>query len=504
VSRRPVDPTSQGGDPGPDDASRLVLLRFSGDITIKARGTRFQFVRRLLSNLRDALESEGVAPRIQLSHNRMLIAIPEATVLPALARVFGVQSLSLVERRVPTQLAAIVEAGALCFRDRVKGKRFAVRARRVGDRSKIPISAHSVELELGTALLPFAAGVDLEHPEVTVGVELLERETYLFSERIRGHGGLPLGVEGRAVALLSGGFDSAVAAWHLLKRGVALDYVFCNLGGETHLQGVLRVARILACRWSYGDRPTLHAVDFGPLAAELQARTAKRFWQVLLKRLLLRAAERIALTGRAVAIVTGDAVGQVSSQTLQNLAVISRTTAQPILRPLVGFNKDEIIAVSERIGTFELSKVVGEYCDLAARRPATSAALAAVEAEEAKLDPALLERAVAERGVHDLRGLEESQLGFPELEIERIPPDAIVVDLSPRDAYQRWHWEGAVRLDFPQAIQAYPSFDPARRYVIYCEFGLQSAFLAERMRKAGLQAFHVRGGSRALKRAASP
>jgi thiamine biosynthesis protein ThiI len=434
----------------------------------------------------------------------MLISVPDPGVLPALTRVFGVQSLSLVERRVPTELAAILEAGVERFRDRVKGKRFAVRARRVGDRSKIPITAHSVEIELGTALLPFAARVDLDDPEVTVGVELLERETYLYAERTPGHGGLPLGVEGRALALLSGGFDSPVASWHLLKRGVALDYVFCNLGGRTHLHGVLRVARILASRWSYGDRPSLHAIDFGPLSAELQARTAKRFWQVLLKRLLLRAAERVALTGRAVALATGDAVGQVSSQTLQNLAVISRAVEVPILRPLVGFNKEEIIAVAERIGTFELSKVVGEYCDLAARRPATSAALAAVEAEEAKLDPGLLERAVAERVVFDLRSLEESQLDFPELEIERIPPDAIVLDLSPREAYQRWHWEGALRLDFAQAIQAYPSFDPARRYVVYCEYGLQSAFLAERMRKGGLEAFHVRGGSRALKRSAPP
>jgi thiamine biosynthesis protein ThiI len=486
------------------DASQLVLVRFSGDITIKARGTRFQFVRRLLSNLRDALASEGIPPRIQLSHNRMLVEIPDPSALSVLARVFGVQSISLVDRRVPTELAAIVEAGVECFRDRVKGKRFAVRARRVGDRSKIPISAHGVELELGTALLPFAAGVDLGRPEVTVGVELLERATYLFSERRPGFAGLPLGVEGRAVTLFSGGFDSAVAAWHLLKRGVALDYVFCNLGGQTHLQGVLRVARILACQWSYGDRPSLHVVDFTALAAELQARTAKRFWQVLLKRQLLRAAEQVAATGRAVAIVTGDAVGQVSSQTLQNLAVISRATLLPILRPLVGFNKDEIIAVAERIGTFELSKVVGEYCDLAARRPATSAALAAVEAEETGLDPALLERAVAERVSYDLRSLDESRLGFPELEIDRIPPDAVVLDLSTREAFQRWHWEGALRLDFPQAVQAYPSFDPAKPYVIYCEFGLQSAFLAERMRKAGLQAFHVRGGSRALRRQAPP
>ena len=485
---------------GRDDASQLILLRFSGDITIKARGTRFQFVRRLLSNLRDALASEGVAPRIQLSHNRMFVEVPDATVMPALARVFGVQSLSLVERRVPTQLAAIVAAGLECYRERVAGKRFAVRARRVGDRALIGVSAHAVEVELGAALLPFSAGVDLDAPELTVGVELLERETYLFSERVTSLGGLPIGVEGRAVALFSGGFDSAVAGWYLLKRGVALDYVFCNLGGETHLQGVLHVARILASHWSYGDRPAFHVVDFAPVVAELQAKTAKRFWQVLLKRQLLRAAEQVAQTGRAVAIVTGDAVGQVSSQTLQNLAVISRATLLPILRPLVGFNKEEIIAVAEKIGTFELSKVVREYCDLVARRPATSAALAAVEAEEAHLDPALLERAVAERKIHDLRGLDESQLGFPELEIERIPPDAIVLDLSPRERHQSWHWEGALRLDFQQALLAYASFDPTRRYVIYCEFGLQSAFLAEQMRKAGLSAFHVRGGSRALKR----
>ena len=485
---------------GRDEPGQLILLRFSGDITIKARGTRFQFVRRLLSNLRDALADEGVAPRIQLSHNRMFVEVPDAAVLPALARVFGVQSLSLVARRAPCELGAIVAAGLECFRERVAGRRFAVRARRVGDRARIPVSAHAVEVELGAALRPFAAGVDLSEPEIVVGVELLEREAYLFSERVPALGGLPIGVEGRAVALFSGGFDSAVAAWYLLKRGVALDYVFCNLGGETHLKGVLHVARILACRWSYGDRPAFHVVDFAPVVADLQARTAKRFWQVLLKRQLLRAAERIAASRNAAAIVTGDAVGQVSSQTLQNLAVISRATLAPILRPLVGFNKEEIIAVAEKIGTFELSKAVREYCDLAARRPATSASLAAVEAEEARLDPAVLERAVAERKTHDLRALDESRLGFPELEIERIPDDAIVLDLSPRASYQSWHWEGALRLDFQQALQAYASFDATRRYVIYCEFGLQSAFLAEQMRKAGLDAFHVRGGSRALKR----
>ena len=342
---------------GPD--SQLVLLRFSGDITIKARGTRFQFVRRLLHNLRDALTSEGFPPRVQLSHNRIFVRLPPGAPVGALARVFGIQSISRVERRTDLCLDEIVRTGEELFRERVRGKRFAVRARRVGNRSQIAVDAREVERRLGAALLPVAAGVDLGRPEVTAHLELLKGDAYLFAERIPGYGGLPLGVEGRAVALISGGFDSAVAAWYLLKRGVALDYVFCNLGGTTHQQGVLRVAQVLAQRWSYGDRPNLHAIDFGDVARELQAKTARRFWQVLLKRLMLRAASRVADERRAAAIVTGEAVGQVSSQTLQNLAVISRATRKTILRPLVGFNKDEIIAVAERIGTFELSKVVG-------------------------------------------------------------------------------------------------------------------------------------------------
>jgi thiamine biosynthesis protein ThiI len=118
----------------------------------------------------------------------------------------------------------------------------------------------------------------------------------------------------------------------MLRRGVRVDYAFCNLGGETHQLGVLRVAKLLADRWSYGDRPRLHAIDFAAVADELRARTQPRYWQILLKRMMLRAAARVLRERRASAIVTGDAVGQVSSQTLPNLAVISRATSEAILR----------------------------------------------------------------------------------------------------------------------------------------------------------------------------
>lgn len=475
-----------------------MLLRFSGEIAVKARATRARFERRLVRNVADALHGAGIRAPLSRTRNRILVATGDPRAAEVLARVFGVQSLSVAEVRPAEKLEQVVEAGAALFRDAVADRRFAVRARRVGDRTRIAVAGRDIEHALGAALLPGAAGVDLGRPEVTVLVELHEGNAYFCTETRRGPAGLPLDVEGRAIALVSGGFDSAVAAWHMLRRGVRLDYLFCNLGGRAHRLGTLRVARVLAERWSHGGRPHLHAIDFDPIAAEIRARTRTRYWQVILKRQMLRAAERVARERGADALVTGEAVGQVSSQTLPNLATISRATSLPILRPLVGMNKDEIIREAEHIGTAALSAVVDEYCAMVPTRPATVSRPAVVEAEEANLDPALLERVVAERTVLDLRAIDLDAEGLPELEIDEVPPDATVLDLRSKAAYAAWHWPGALRLDLDHALVACRSFERARRYVLVCEFGLKSAHLAERMRAEGLAAWHFRGGLRAL------
>ncbi|MGH0031571.1 MAG: tRNA uracil 4-sulfurtransferase ThiI [Myxococcota bacterium] len=482
----------------------LALLRFSGELGTKARPTRLRFRRRLVENLKDALASSGIEARVEVSHERLFVELPEPldpTDHPLL-RVFGIQSVSFVERHDCADLDAVVATGQRLFADAVRGRRFAVRARRVGERRAIPIDPREVERALGTALLPASAGVDLSHPETTAHVELSERGASFFADRLPGPGGLPLGVEGRAVALMSGGFDSPVAAWQLQRRGVALDYVFCNMGGNSHLQGVARVAKALADRWCYGQRPRFHAVDFEPIVGALQKHTATRYWQVLLKRLMLRTAEAVARQRRAAAIVTGDAVGQVSSQTLQNLAVVSRATDLPILRPLVGSNKEEIIDQARRIGTFEVSKVVGEYCDMVPSKPATRAALAAIETEEAKLPSGLVESAVETRSVFDLRALDLGSLDLPGLAVDRPPEGATIIDLRPLDQYRSEHHPEALHLEFGQAAETWPNFDRGGTYLLCCEFGLMSAHLAERMRADGFRVFHLRGGQRALMRLA--
>jgi thiamine biosynthesis protein ThiI len=482
----------------PDSPRTVVLLRFSGEIATKAKPTRHRFEARLLRNVRDALRAAGIEASLSRTRNRVLVDTRDARAADVLARVFGVQSLAFATVFPAEKHDELVRIATDHFRDAVAGKRFAVRARRVGDRTRIALDSRALERAIGTALLPHAARVDLDHPEVTASVELHEGNAYLFAGELRGPAGLPLGIEGGAIALLSGGFDSAVAAWQLLRRGVRLDYLFCNLGGRVHEMGVLRVAKVLADRWSYGDFPHLHAIDFEAVAAEIRAKTRPRYWQVILKRQMLRAAEAVAIERRAEALVTGDAVGQVSSQTLSNLAAISQAASLPILRPLVGANKDEIIRLAELIGTAQLSAVVGEYCAMAASRPATTSRAAVIADEEAKLDPAVLAAAIERRSVLDLRSLDVESRGIPELEVTAIAPDAIVIDLRSRPAFAAWHWPGALQLDFDRALAAWRSFARDRRYVLYCEFGLKSAAVAERMRAEGFEASHFRGGLKGL------
>lgn len=479
----------------------LVLLRYSGELSTKARMTRRRFVTQLVRNLKDALAAEGLGGEVERHYDRLFVRVRERAGLDVLQRVFGVQSLSVVERRPVATLDDVVAEGEALYAEAVRGRRFAVRARTVGaGRSAGGPRGRDVEVALGARLLPHAAGVDLGDPEVTVRVELYEDHAYFFTASLPGAAGLPLGTESRGVALVSGGFDSPVAAWHLLRRGVELDYVFCNLGGAAHRLGTLRVMQVLARRWSYGTRPRLHAIDFEAVAQELRECTEARYWQVVLKRLMLRAAEQVADARHAHALVTGEAVGQVSSQTLVNLETIGEATRLPVLRPLVGFHKEEIIGRAREIGTAPLSAVVEEYCALVPRRPATSAKLARVREEEARMDLRLLDRAVAEREILDLRTLDPDDSGVPDLEVESLPPEAVVVDLRTRGEYEAWHPPGAVHLDFGKALEAHPSFRKDRTYVLYCEFGLKSAHLAELMRRAGQDARHFRGGTRALRR----
>ncbi len=474
-----------------------IMVRLAGELVTKSRRVRSRFQQRLIANIGDALRSAGLRYRVRNEWSRLFVESEGPEALELLCRVFGIHSVSAIERECRPELEEIVRVGAELYRERVRGRSFAVRAHRSG---KHPFASQDVNVQLGAALAEVGR-VDLVEPDVTVEVEVRPDRACFYSARRRGPGGLPLGVEGRAVALISGGFDSAVAAWLMLKRGAELDYIFCNLAGAAYQRSVLSVAKVLADGWSYGSRPRMHVVDFQPIAAELKQRVRQQYVQLVLKRLMYRVAERVGSELGAHAIITGESVGQVSSQTLANLQAIDDAAGSiPVLRPLVGMDKEEIVQRSRAIGTYALSAVLQEYCALVPDKPVTAAKRAAAQAEEQKLDLAKLDRLAAEREVIDLRSLRPEDLVAPYIYTKEIPDGAVVIDCRPAYHYDAWHYPDSLHIEVDELLRRFRQLDKSRTYILYCPFGVQSAVAAERMQREGYQVYSFLGGTEAVRK----
>ncbi|UCC82693.1 MAG: tRNA 4-thiouridine(8) synthase ThiI [Gemmatimonadota bacterium] len=473
----------------------LILIRPSGELATKSRHTRRRFQRSLVEALEDALASIGAEYEVQDDWGRLYVRASSRTALDVVARVYGIASFSEIEATTEASLDSIVEVGERVYAERVRGGTFGVKTRRSGTHS---FSSRDINYELGAALNRYAE-VDLDNPDVAVRVEVRDETTYFFSDQIPGAAGLPAGVEGPAVALISGGYDSAVAASMMLRRGVALDYVFCNLAGGAYERAVLAVAKLLADEWSYGLRPQIHVVDFEEPLLQLKECVRESYWQVILKRLMYRTGDLIARQSGAHAIVTGEAVGQVSSQTLANLAAIDPAATTPVVRPLLGFDKGEIIDRSRKIGTYPLSEKVREYCALTKMRPVTEAVPEDVAAEEARLDLSILDSAVEGRRVLALRELDPSELVLPYLYTSEIAAEAVVVDTRSAAQFDAWHYPGARHCEFWDLFRGVQSLEKELTYVLYCDLGLKTAQLAEKLQRAGYEASSFKGGVRALR-----
>ncbi|MFB6351304.1 MAG: tRNA uracil 4-sulfurtransferase ThiI [Bradymonadaceae bacterium] len=475
------------------------LLRLSGTVSTKSPTTRKRFVRRLETNLRDALDRRGVDYELDRQWNRLFIHTPDPRAPELLANVCGIQSVRPSHDADYESLDDLVRVGTELFADRIDGRTFGVKARRVGQRDQFSFDSMDVHEALGGALDEAGGTVDLDDPEVRVRLEVHGDRVYFYDRDIPGPGGLPIGTQSRALALVSGGFDSAVAAWLMLKRGIALDFVFFNLGGPAHLQGVHSVIGHLEQTWIHGHRADLHIVDFRPLLAELKADVAGKYWQVVLKRLMFRAADQIADQEDYPALVSGEAIGQVSSQTLGNLAAIQAPIRTPLFRPLAGYNKEDIIALAREIDVHDRAEQVPEFCALQGGKPVTNTNPTRLDNQEANLDLSLIETLVDDRRIEELRELttEETDL---DVQIDHLPSEAALLDVRSEAKYEDWHADDAMHVPFVTALEQYPMLPDQPTWVLYCEVGLKSALIAEKMRQAGFQAYSFDGGVPKLKR----
>ena len=345
------------------------------------------FERTLVHNVRFALKGLPVA-EVSIPA-RVVVRFAEPVlwreVFARLSTVFGLNGIIPVERAGTTydQLETFVGAHA----GDLSGATFAVRCKRSDKR--FPLTSEEVNRRLG-AFVNERTGmaVDLENPDLTIHVLVQSDGLYVFRERFPGPGGLPAGTSGRVLVLMSGGIDSPAAAYLAMKRGTRAHYVHFHSAPYTSDASVSKVERLVRVLTRHQGTSRLTVVPFGDCQREIVALCPERLRVVLYRRMMLRTAERIARRSRCEALVTGESLNQVASQTLENMAAIDRVVHMPVLRPLIGMDKQEIIALAERALTYELSILPHQDCCsfLQPQHPATRTTNAACEEAEASLD----------------------------------------------------------------------------------------------------------------------
>ena len=383
-----------------------VLIRYH-EIALK-KGNRSYFTELLKRNLLAAVEDLG-AKEIRSLPARLLLTfrndVPAATLIERMGTVFGVANFSIVERTERD-----IDALRSRILDSLNGARFEsfrIETQR-GDKT-FPLTSPEINRRLGAAVKEKSgARVDLENPAFTVTVEILPRDAFFGFNKIAGPGGLPVGASGRLVALISGGIDSPVAAYRMMQRGCRLIFVHFHSTPFQDKTSQEKVRQLLGVLTRHQFNSRVHLVAFGEIQRQIVAAVARPLRVVLYRRMMLRIAEAIARKEKAKALVTGESLGQVASQTLDNMAVIQQATRMPILRPLVGMDKQEIIDQARRIGTFEISSIPDQDCCqlFVPRHPATKARFDEVERDETKFDVQELLR-------YGLDHAEEEEFRFP-------------------------------------------------------------------------------------------
>lgn len=355
----------------------LVVVRY-GEIGLKGEN-QDEFLRQLRRNMRDCLRKHGIAGEIRSTHGRIYVETDhEREAAQCLQKVFGIASLSPA-LEVPSELEAMRQAALEVARRAGldHNRSFRVRASRADKR--FPLTSPEIGRELGDIIHEtLGARVDLsDRADLTVGVEVRPEGTLIFGETLKGPGGLPIDGRTRVVALVSGGIDSPVAAWMMMKRGCGVIPLHFKRE-EAEAAKALANCEVLAS-WSYGweIKPIVldHEEVFGEIFRKLQQLGEQRWTCVFCKRALLLKACEVADQYRALAVVTGENMGQVASQTLHNMVAISYGIPKPILRPLVGFDKAEIMDLAKRIGTFDISIRESVACPYLPRHPITMARL---------------------------------------------------------------------------------------------------------------------------------
>ncbi len=479
----------------------LYLLKLFPEISIKSRPVRRQQTRQLRKNIRAVIKEFDAAVQVAGDWDSIevetTVTVPEvlAQILERLCTTPGISLVLEVSKHPLPDLQGMLDLTMDSYAQRLAGKTFAVRCKRQG---KHDFSSVDIERFVGAGLNQntAAAGVNLTAPEVTVQLEVRHQDFYVVRQQARGLGGFPLGCQDSVLSLISGGFDSSVSSYLCIRRGLQTHYCFFNLGGKAHELAVKEVALYLWMKYHSSHRVKFVSVPFEDVVSEILDRVDNAQMGVVLKRMMLRAAEKIAEELEIKALVTGESVAQVSSQTLTNLSVIDTATDKLVLRPLVTTDKQAIIDLAREIGSEEFSRNIPEYCAVISRNPTTRAKPERVAREEARINMDVLATAVANARYQLITEVMED-FGEQAAEVAIVqaigPQDTVVdirhpheVELSPFQPIPGADYT-LLNIPFYELRSSYERLVDKPRVLLYCDRGMMSRLHAANLQDEGLR-----------------
>jgi tRNA uracil 4-sulfurtransferase len=354
--------------------NKLIIARY-GEIGVKSSKVRNRFERKLIENIKTIIKGQ-----VEIKQGRIFIYPQDFNdALKSLAKIVGIVSYSpavstktnwdSIKELIKNYIKELVDEDLLTDEDS-----FAIRCRRVGEHD---FSSQEMAAFCGSVVYQITESkVDLTNPDFELFVEVREEKTYIFHQKITGLGGLPLGTQGKVLALVSGGIDSPVAAFLMMKRGCSVTILNFNNYPYTSKSSdkILKIHQKLK-EYSAGSKLNLYQVNYGEYLQKCKEHAPKRMTCVLCKSGMYQIAEKIAKKEKALAIIDGSSLGQVASQTLPNILATRHSTSMPILSPLIGFDKVEIVNIGKKIGTFDISIIPEKGCSAAPTHPETNAEL---------------------------------------------------------------------------------------------------------------------------------
>ncbi len=476
------------------------IVKFFPEITIKSKPVRKQFVKQLRNNLRNLLQAVDKSVEVVSEWDKIVVQCADSEkledreelrqqLIEVLSCTPGIAHfLDVVESPFIDMHDAFEKIQAL-WGDRLADKTFVVRCKRAG---KHDFSSHQLEQYIGGGLCQHcnSAGVDLHNPDITVRLEVRDDRLFIINRRHKGLGGFPLGSLDSVVSLISGGFDSTVSSYLTMKRGMRTHFCFFNLGGRDHEVGVKEVSLYLWMKYGASSRVKFISVPFEGVVAEILKNVDDSQMGVILKRMMLRAGSVVAEKLNVQALVTGEAVAQVSSQTLTNLTVIDSVTDTLVLRPLITSDKEDIIRISRQIGTEDFAAAMPEYCGVISVKPTTRAKPEKIANEEEKFDFSVLDKALEAASYINIDEIAEQDLSVQAVEVLNVPiQDGVIIDVRHPSEEERKPLKLSnveiQKIPFYELHTKFAELEKNKSYLLYCDKGVMSKLHASYLVEQG-------------------